>query len=415
METARLIDRFPAGIVRPPSSKSLGHRAVICAALADGESIIREVSLSEDIQATLGGAAALGARWRAEGDTLFVSGSVGAGSPHPYNVIDCGESGSTLRFLIPVAALAAHETVFTGRGRLMERPMETYARVFADAGIFFQQEPGRIRVSGPLRGGTYALAGDVSSQFISGLLLALPLCGEASELHLTTALESAPYVTLTLDVMRRFGVEVEQGNDIFRVPGGQKYRSCDYILESDYSQAAFFLAAAALGRPVRCAGLNPDSSQGDRAILDVLRDMGADVTWEDGLVSAHAKRLRSVTVDVRACPDLAPPIAALMCFCEGTSHIVNAARLRFKERDRLSALAGELGKLGAGIEEGPDSLTIHGKPSLPGGQADGTGDHRISMAVAVAAIRCDGPVRLTGSESVNKSYPGFWNDFGGNS
>ena len=404
---ARLIDRFPSGIVRPPSSKSLGHRAVVCAALANSESVIRRVNLSEDIQATLDGVTVLGARWHLDGGTLFVSG----GQNLCGHQIDCGESGSTLRFLIPVAALSAQETVFTGRGRLLERPMETYARVLPSAGATFFQEDGCIRTSGPLRGGVYTLPGDVSSQFFSGLLFALPLAHPDSELHLTTALESAPYVTLTLDVMRRFGVKVTQKDGIFSIPGGQRYHSCDITLEADYSQAAFFLASAALGRPVRCAGLDPNSRQGDRAILRVLRDMGVSVDWNDGLVSAKAERLNAVTVDLREIPDLAPPIAALCCFAEGTSRIINAGRLRLKESDRLSALAGELGRLGADIEEGPDSLTIRGKPSLPGGQADAQGDHRIAMATAVAAIRCTGPVTLTGYQSVNKSYPQFWKDF----
>ncbi|MCL2747183.1 MAG: 3-phosphoshikimate 1-carboxyvinyltransferase [Oscillospiraceae bacterium] len=410
-----LIDRFPAGLVRPPSSKSMGHRAVICAALAEEDSVISRISLSEDIQATLDGVAALGASWRLSGDTLHITGRSQNADRRRYDAIDCGESGSTLRFLIPIAALDARQTTFTGRRRLFRRPLEAYARVFAERNLLFQPIQEGLRVAGPLVGGPIALPGDVSSQFVSGLLFALPLCREASDLRLTTPLESAPYVTLTLDAMRRFGVAVEEvregGRHHYHIPGGQCYRACALTLEADYSQAAFFLAAAALGCSVRCAGLSPDSHQGDRAMLDILRDMGAEVIWEGGLVSVRADRLRPVTVDVRAIPDLTPPIATLCCFCEGTSRIVNAGRLRLKESDRLGALAAELGKLGADIQEGPDSLTIRGKPSLPGGEADAQGDHRIAMAVAVAAIRCQGPVTLTGADSVNKSYPRFWDDF----
>jgi 3-phosphoshikimate 1-carboxyvinyltransferase len=276
----------------------------------------------------------------------------------------------------------------------------------------FVQAQKEIRVRGPLCGGRYTVPGDVSSQFISGLLLALPLAPGDSEIRTNVPLESRPYVSMTIDVMRRFGVEIRTENGVFSVPGGQRYRPAVYTVEADYSQAAFFLAAAALGRDLRCAGLDPNSAQGDRAILRILEEMGAAVLWQNGLVSVRADRLCALEIDVRDIPDLAPPLAALCCFCEGESRIVNAGRLRLKESDRLRALASELGALGADITEGTDSLTIRGRNTLPGGRANARNDHRIAMTVALAAIRCQSDVRLTGWRSVRKSYPDFWRTFG---
>jgi 3-phosphoshikimate 1-carboxyvinyltransferase len=245
------------------------------------------------------------------------------------------------------------------------------------------------------------------------LLLALPLLDGDSEIRLSTPLESGRYVDMTIDVMRRFGVDAGASGTSYFVKGGQRYRAARCKIEADYSQASFFLAAAALGLDVRVGGLNPDSVQGDAAMLRVLREMGAEAAWKDGVVSIRAETLCAVTVDAREIPDLVPPIAALCCFCDGTSEIVNAGRLRLKESDRLSALASELGKLGASVAETGDSLSITGVKRLKGGSVDAWGDHRVAMALAVASIRCDGPVSLTGWQSVNKSYPGFWRDFEG--
>ncbi|MDR1572881.1 MAG: 3-phosphoshikimate 1-carboxyvinyltransferase [Clostridiales Family XIII bacterium] len=404
---ARIIRRFPSGVITPPPSKSLSHRAVICAALARGESVIGNIALSEDTEATLRGAAALGAEWELSNGVLRVQG----GLERRADLIDCGESGSTLRFLIPVAALEGRETVFRGRGRLLNRPMGVYSSVFAGTETRFSHTEREIRVRGPLRGGLFLLPGDVSSQFVSGLLFALPLTAEDSEIRLESPLESRQYAEMTVDVMRRFGVEAKAEGPVFKTRGGQRYTSSAYTVEADYSQAAYFLGAAALGADVRCAGLCEDSAQGDAAILRILTEMGATIVRRNGIVSVRAGRLSPVTVDARENPDLIPPVAALCCFCEGTSRIVNAGRLRLKASDRLHALASELGGLGAQIEERADALVIKGARTLRGGRADAHGDHRIAMAAALAAVRCTEEVSLTGWRSVGKSYPNFWDDF----
>ncbi|MDR2771109.1 MAG: 3-phosphoshikimate 1-carboxyvinyltransferase [Clostridiales Family XIII bacterium] len=404
---ARKIELFPSGVITPPPSKSLCHRAVICAALAQGESVIRNVARSEDIEATLQGVASLGAEWQLSDGVLRVRG----GGKRRANLINCVESGSTLRFLIPVAALSEEETVFKGKGRLLIRPMSVYAAAFAETGARFSHTQREIRVRGPLRGGRFRLPGDVSSQFVSGLLFALPLTAPDSEIRLESPLESRQYAEMTMDVMRCFGVEARAEAQVFCVRGGQRYSPSAYTVEADYSQAAYFLGAAALGLDVQCAGLSEESRQGDVAILRILEEMGATITRKDGLVSVRAGKLAPVTVDARENPDLIPPVAALCCYCEGTSRIVNAGRLRLKESDRLRALAEELSKLGAHIEETRDTLVIEGARTLRGGRADAHHDHRIAMAVALAAVRCTEEVSLVGWHNVDKSYPNFWDDF----
>jgi 3-phosphoshikimate 1-carboxyvinyltransferase len=376
--------------------------------LARGESVIRNVALSEDIEATLQGVHALGANLRLSEDGVL---RVQGGGERRADLINCVESGSTLRFLIPVAALSAEETIFKGKDRLLIRPMGAYSGAFADTSVRFSHTKREIRIRGPLRGGLFRLPGDVSSQFVSGLLFALPLTDEDSEIRLESPLESRQYAEMTMDVMRCFGVEASVDALRFCVRGGQRYSPSEYAVETDYSQAAYFLGAAALGLDVQCAGLSENSRQGDTAILRILREMGATITRKNGLVSVRAGRLAPVTVDARENPDLIPPVAALCCYCEGTSRIVNAGRLRLKESDRLRALAEELGNLGAHIEETRDTLTIRGAPALRGGRADAHHDHRIAMSVALAAVRCTGEVSLVGWRNVDKSYPNFWNDF----
>ncbi|MGI5900524.1 MAG: 3-phosphoshikimate 1-carboxyvinyltransferase [Christensenellales bacterium] len=411
MPDAKIIRGGPKGIVQVPPSKSMGHRAIICGALASkgGRTLIKSPGNSQDIDATLSAMKGLGFRFCREGDDVS---AVAYGGKETDEKIDCSESGSTLRFLLPIAAVLGKSVTFTGRGRLMERPLGAYAHIFKKSGVDFSQGEGGARISGKLKSGSYSLAGDVSSQFVSGLLLALPMAFGDSEILLTTPLESKAYVDMTISMMSRFSVSVNSHERGYVIRGGQRYmpvNSCK--VEGDYSQAAFFLGASALGRDVSCAGLDENSLQGDRAILRVLEDMGAKITRKDGLISAGAERLRAVTVSAAQIPDLVPPIAALCCFCQGESKIVDAARLRIKESDRLRALAVQLGALGADIEEFEDGLVIRGKEMLKGGSADACNDHRIAMAVALASLRCKEQVRLTGWESVKKSYPNFWADF----
>lgn len=370
------------GAVTPPSSKSQTHRAVLALMLAQGEGKLSNLAVSQDIQATQDCVAALKSGQPAQADGL--------------PLLDCGESGSTLRFLIPVALAVRGGGRFTGRGRLMERPQGPYIRLFEEKGILWNQEGTCLTVAGQLEPGVYALPGNVSSQFITGLLYALPLLPGDSRIVLTTPLESRGYVDMTLDMLRRFDIKVEEQEDGFLVPGNQTYQARDLTLEADWSGAAFWYAANFLGAQVDIQGLNPDSVQGDRQI---------------GTLYWKLARPGDVDIDLSQCPDLAPPLAAMAAVRKGTTRFVHAGRLRMKESDRLETIARTLNALRAKAQVGEDTLTLEGVDHLEGGTVDGCNDHRIAMMAAVAAVACKEPVTILGAECVKKSYPRFWEDY----
>ena len=368
-----------SGAVTPPASKSMAHRAVLAMALSGGTSLPQNLSDSQDIQATRRCVAALATH--------------GAELPN----LDCGESGSTLRFLIPIALAVAGGGVFTGHGRLMERPQQPYFAIFEEKGIFYGQKDGVLTVRGHLTPGVYRLPGNVSSQFVTGLLYALPLLPGASEIQITTPLESRGYVDMTLDMLEKFGISVEnQHYDRFLIPGNQSYHSRSLTVEADWSQAGFWYAANFLGHHVDIRGLRADSTQGDRVVASLYETLAAEGDRD---------------IDVSGCPDLLPPLAVMAAARRGTTRFGNAARLRIKESDRLATTAALLRALGVSAEEGPDSLSVHGVPAFSGGTVDGANDHRIVMAAAIAATRSLAPVTILGAEAVNKSYPSFWEDY----
>ncbi len=387
------------GTVTPPPSKSQAHRLIIAAALSDGFCKLSNVDLSEDIQATLRCMRTLDADASADGTIIRGADLVNGHEEPAPEVMDCGESGSTLRFLIPVALALKGGGKFTGHGRLMERPQEPYFALFREKGIFYEQKDGVLTVEGKLTAGVYTLPGNVSSQFITGLLYALPLLEGDSRIELTTDLESRGYVDMTLDALKRFGVTAEyDGKRTFHVPGNQYYQHQNLAIEADWSNAAFWYGAKFLGCPVEIGGLDQASVQGDRAIAGFYEQMGG------------AGRLE---LDVSQCPDLVPPLAAMAALRAGeTTAIVNAGRLRIKESDRLATVTEVLNALGAQVEEHEDHLVIHGREKLAGGvTVSGHNDHRIAMMAAIAAIRCEKPVTITGAECVKKSYPRFWEDY----
>jgi 3-phosphoshikimate 1-carboxyvinyltransferase len=398
------------GTVEIPSSKSAAHRAIISAALADGRSHISHVDLSSDILATIGACRALGINMRMDGDTLTVDGGQLRLTGEP---IDCAESGSTLRFFIPIVCTLAGEKTFTGRGRLPLRPMDSYLHIFDTQGLSYTRPPGYnlpLTVSGALRSGEFRVDGRVSSQFVTGLLFTLPLLEGDSRISVIGGFESRGYVDLTVDMLRRFGVKVTVDGGTFTVKGGQNYQPRSLRVEGDYSQAAFFLVAGAVSGGIRVEGLDANSLQPDRVIVDILRQMGADISAEGETLVSRPASLRGTTIDVSQCPDLVPPLAIAAAFAEGQTHITGAARLRIKESDRLHALAQNLAALGIRAEELQDGLIIHGG-QLSGGEIDSFGDHRIAMAFSVAAAGASGPVLIRGVECVDKSYPKFYEDY----
>ena len=377
----RIIPQKLRGAVTPPASKSMAHRAVLAMALAGGTGTLSNLSDSQDIQATKRCVAALKAP-RPEGELPF---------------LDCGESGSTLRFLIPIALAVAGGGVFTGHGRLMERPQQPYFDIFDEKGIFYGQTDGVLTVRGTLTPGVYRLPGNVSSQFVTGLLYALPLLPGDSTIEITTPLESGGYVDMTLDMLEKFGISVQNKNyAVFHISGNQVYQGRDITVEGDWSQAGFWYSANFLDNQVAIQGLNADSTQGDRVV--------ASLYWK-------LAKPGDADVDVSGCPDLLPPLAVMAAVRSGTTRFVNAARLRIKESDRLATTAALLNALGGHAEEGPDSLTVRGVPAFSGGTVDGANDHRIVMAAAIAATACTGPVTILGAEAVRKSYPTFWEEY----
>ena len=417
------------GELRAMPSKSVSHRALICAALAEGESTVAPIQLSRDTEATLACLEGIGlARISGKAPMSDVPGSMrcriaGSGirsAAFPESAEDaarrapCGESGSTLRFLMPLALDGGRPVRFEGEGRLLQRPLAAYRKLFKTHcdDHAWTEEPGAITVSGRLRGGEFILPGDVSSQFISGLLFALPRLREDSIIRMLGDLESRAYIDLTVSALARTGVMISRPDDrTLGVRGGQRARAGFFAVEGDWSHAAFYLVAGLIGGTVKLFGLDADSLQGDRAIVEILRGMGGEVSREGSMWIAKPSALRGARIDASQTPDLVPPLAVAACAARGRTVIHNAARLRLKECDRLAALRTELCALGAAIEERPDGLVIEGGKRLRGGAADSRNDHRIAMALAVAAALCDLPVELSGSGAVTKSAPAFWNEY----
>lgn len=398
------------GSVLIPPSKSLSHRAIICASLCkQGESVIDNIILSEDIKATISAMEALGARIAIEATAIADRYKLKISRSNTYindTVIPCRESGSTLRFIIPIALTLSNINTFTGAGKLIERPLSPYYKIFDEQGIQYSNDNGKLplKTEGKLKSSSFTIEGDISSQFVSGLLMALPILDGESKITIINDLESKPYVDLTIDMLKKFGIDIIN-NDYkeFLVKGNSEYKASDYQVEADYSQAAFFLGANFLGNKIQCLGLNENSIQGDKAIVDILHKM-KNLTDDE------------ITIDASQIPDLIPIIAVVSsCMKYKTTYISNAKRLRIKESDRLYAICSQLKKIGADVIELEDGLIIRGNTSLNGcisnESVNSFNDHRIAMALAIAATKCKNNIVLEDYESVTKSYPNFWNDY----
>ncbi len=401
------------GNIVVPSSKSLGHRGIIAAALSRGISRVYNIQLSKDIEATMELMKELGAVVNIEDQNLYIDGRKMFSYEKKLD-LRCRESGSTLRFLIPLALTKDGDYIFHGEGKLISRPLEPYYEIFEEKGIKYSREEDGLplKVSGKLTSGTYRVRGDISSQFITGLLFSLPILEDNSRIQITTKLESKGYIDLTLDILKDFGIEIENNNyKEFNIRGAQKYNCRNYYVEGDYSQGAFFLVAGALGSSIVCYGLNKDSLQGDKVILDILEAMGCNVEESKEGIKVKPSKTKGIEIDASNCPDLVPILTVLASLSEGETKIVNAKRLRIKECDRLHAITKELNKLGANIIELEDSLIISGVNELKGGEVDSHNDHRIVMALAIAATRARGNVIINNPSAVEKSYPNFFKDY----
>ncbi len=408
----RLLPPGPrSGAVSIPSSKSAAHRLLICAALGEGKTVLRLNGLSKDILATVDCLRALGLRIGVQEHEVYTEYSPVI---RQNALLPCGESGSTLRFLLPVAGMLGASGCFEMKGRLPERPMAEYTNQLVRHGMSIRQDGNRLFFEGQLTGGEFRLPGDVSSQFFSGLLMALPRLGADSCIIAEGKPESTGYIRMTEDVLSMSGIRIEGDEQSWRIPGGQRFALPSSLdVEGDWSGAAFFLCMGAISeKGVTVHGLKPDSSQGDRAVLTILERFGAVVETSGDTVSVRRGELRPVVIDAAPIPDLIPVLSVLACGAAGETRIINAARLRLKESDRLRSTAKLICDLGGTVDELPDGLVIHGSGALRGGTADTFNDHRIAMSAAVAACLCTESVTVSDTRCVGKSYPAFWEDFG---
>lgn len=402
------------GTLRIPSSKSMTHRELIAAALAEGETKVTGVTWSQDIEATVRILSLFGAEIAKEETEEGITVTIDGGLKKRKEILtaDAGESGSTLRFLIPLGLLSGNHVIYTGRGRLSERPLTPYYEIFDEKRISYQTKGGLpLEVEGNLPAGLYELPGNVSSQFFTGLLFALPLAAGDSLLRSTTALESESYVEMTLDTLARHGITIyKKASGLYEISGGQHYKAGTFAVEGDYSQAAFWLVSGLAGGKMTLTGLSDTSLQGDQGILQILESMGGSISKGENII-AETSATHGTVMDAENVPDLVPAVAALAAVSEGRTEIIHGERVRLKECDRLHAMAAELNKLGADVTERPDGLMIEGKKSLRGGKVSSWNDHRIAMALAAITPKLEGPLTIEGAESVKKSYPGFWEDF----
>ncbi len=402
----KIIPSALCGEVSIPPSKSAAHRALICAALAEGESRVEPYCTSKDIRATVSCLKALGMRTQEDqkGYTVGINETLKGG------VLDFNESGSTARFLLPVAAALGADITAVGQGRLPERPMEVLTSLLREHGVKASSDNLPITLKGRMTAGEFRLPGNISSQYISGLMLAAPLLDRDVYIEPTTALESVGYIDMTVDAMKKQGVTVEETNKGWKISAAQSYKPANTIIEGDWSQAAFFMSAAAIGGDIKISGLDFTSRQGDMAALDVFAAFGADITINDNVLHIKKGTLRGIEVNASDIPDMVPAIAATAAFAQGKTVIHSAERLRIKESDRIKTTLAALTAMGIKTEERPDGMVIYGGQPK-GSIIDGANDHRIVMAFSVAAAYAQGESIVLGAEAINKSYPEFYRDF----
>lgn len=390
MKKVKIKNSILNGSVVIPPSKSAAHRALLCSFLAGGGTVSPIIN-SKDMQAMQQAISAL---------------------QNNEKVVDCIESGNTLRFVIPVAAALGKSVTFVGSGRLPERPLKTFLELLPKHNIKCTSD-GKLPLSieGKLTSGRYEIAGNISSQYISGLLFALPLLDGDSEIVLTTKLESKPYIDLTIKVMRDFGVEIKETENGYFVKGNQQYKIRDYIVESDWSQAAFFLVGGAIGNEVVLKGLDMHSVQGDKAIVELLKKFGADIEIKENEIISRKAELKGIKIDVSDIPDTVPALAVAAAYAKGKTEIVGGERLRFKESDRIESVVSNLKRLGADVTETADGMIINGGRELKGAELLGYNDHRIVMAFSMAALFANGETVITEANSIDKTYPSFFEDY----
>lgn len=410
MKIAKITPNKIKGEIIMPPSKSVAHRAIICASLSNGISKISPIELSNDILATINCVKKLGAELTLDGNILTVDGT--NMFSNKTALLNCNESGSTLRFLIPISAVGGVNAVFVGSGMLPQRPIGIYLDCLPKFGVECITNGGLpLEIKGTLKNGTYNIPGNISSQFITGLLLALPLLENDSQIIIEGKTESVGYIDMTVDVMDTFGVKIDKTENGYFIKGGQSYKNQDFTVEGDWSQAGFFLAGGAIGDKIIIKGLKINTTQGDKEGLEIFKKFGANIEIINNDIIVSKGSLKAVDIDAAQIPDLVPILAVTASLCEGITKIYGAERLRIKECDRLSAITNNLNAIGAKITELSDGLIIEGVKNFKGGFTEGYNDHRIVMSMAVASICSESYITVTDAQSINKSYPTFFEEF----
>lgn len=398
-----------SGTTAAIASKSDAHRRLILAAFADAPTVFSLAGGSDDINATVHCLEKLGAKIEKNKNEWTVYPACRVREAHLF----AGESGSTLRFLLPVAMAKCEKAHFAGAGRLPERPLTHLIHAMKAGGTTFSGEKLPLTATGRMKSGVFTVPGNISSQYVTGLLMALPFLDGDSEIVVEGELASKAYVDITLSTMRDFGLTVHATQKGYLVPGGQTPVSKGHMtIDGDWSNAAFFLTAGAISQnPVTVTGLCPDSPQGDKAICELLAGFGAKVEKKNGAVTVTGGKLEGCEIDIDKTPDLIAPLGVAAAYARGKTVFYNGARLRIKESDRIKTMKNLICALGGQAEETEDTLTVIGTGALAGGTADGANDHRIVMAAAIAGSFSENGATITGAEAVNKSYPGFFEDF----
>lgn len=406
-----IMPRNLSGSLRLPPSKSLSHRAIIAASIANGVSKIDNVMYSDDIIATLDIMEEFGAKIQRGKDTLIIEGTQNFKLPN--RPLDCKESGSTLRFLIPFGLMVDGECEFVGRGKLVTRPIETYIEILKKQNIDYEYS-GKLplKLNGKIKADEFIVPGNISSQFITGLLFVLPMLEKDSKIIIQGKLESKGYIDLTIDMLSLYGVTIDHDNyEEFYIKGNQTYQSRDYCIEGDYSQLAFWIVAGTIGERIEIDNIRENSLQGDKKVIDIVQSMGGNLRFEGDRLIVEPAHTKGVTIDASQCPDIIPVLCVLGALSDGETRIINGDRLRIKESDRIKATIDIIEKLGGFAVETSDGMIIKGNSKFHGCELDSWNDHRIAMAGAIGGIRARGKVSISRSGAINKSYPSFFQDY----
>lgn len=417
MSTAIVKKSTLKGIVQAPSSKSFAHRIMICCALSRGKCAINNVSSSDDMDATIGCLSELGAKIEKQGSTILMDSTDFAQKNSTKKfILDCKESGTTLRIMIPICSALGLNVTFTGSGRLPQRPLDEYLTLLPEHGVKIEkgEDSLPLSISGELCGDTFEISPKVSSQYVSGLIFALSLLENDTTLELSSKLLGGQYVDITTSVMSDFGVKAEKLDTCYKIQGSQTYtipENNEVNVEGDWSQAAFFLCAGAINGDLEVRNLNTNSCQGDKKIVDILKSLGADITFTDNGVKVKKSALKGTTIDALDTPDLVPVVALTCAFADGDSTITGVERLKFKESDRLLSTSEMIKSLGGECTYTSDNMTIIGQGYLKGGVVKAYSDHRIVMSSAVGALCTENDTVIEDAHAVNKSYSDFFDDY----